>query len=102
MKLEDLLNALPTKEDLLSSLPSKDDLANSMGYQKAAPATDMFAAFSIFGAGLLLGAGLALLFAPKSGTELRSDIANKMGEMNEHFSSRTADGETRYNAAASV
>jgi len=30
-----------------------------------------------FGAGILIGAGLALLFAPKAGSELRQDIENR-------------------------
>jgi hypothetical protein len=79
MKIEDILNALPAKrlEDLLGSLPSKDDLAHAVGLQVRQPATDTFAAFGIFGAGLLLGAGLALLFAPKPGNELRHELAHK-------------------------
>jgi gas vesicle protein len=32
---------------------------------------------------MILGAGLALLFAPKAGREIRHDIAEKVGEIGE-------------------
>ncbi len=81
MKLEDILNALPTREELAQTLRMQATKSDTGG--------DMFAAFSIFGAGLLLGAGLALLFAPKPGSELRQDLADKMGEVNERFGLHT-------------
>jgi gas vesicle protein len=34
---------------------------------------------------MILGAGLALLFAPKAGHEIRHDIAEKVGEIDEHL-----------------
>jgi gas vesicle protein len=34
---------------------------------------------------VILGAGLALLFAPKAGHEMRPDIAEKVGEIGEHL-----------------
>ena len=45
----------------------------------------MLTAFAIFGTGMILGAGLALLFAPKAGHEIRHDIAEKVGEIGEHL-----------------
>ena len=44
----------------------------------------MLTAFAIFGTGMLLGAGLAPLFAPKAGHEIRHDIAEKGGEIGGH------------------
>ncbi len=44
--------------------------------------TDIAAAAAVFGAGLVVGAGFALLVAPKSGRELREDVvrtANRLG-----------------------
>jgi hypothetical protein len=39
-----------------------------------------------FAAGLLLGAGVALLLAPKSGAEMRRDIARRLSfDRNEEF-----------------
>ena len=45
----------------------------------------MLAAFAIFGTGMILGAGFALLFAPKAGHEIRHDIAEKVGAIGEHL-----------------
>jgi hypothetical protein len=42
-------------------------------------------AFAIFGTGMILGAGVALLSAPKSGHEMRHDIAEKVGDMGGHL-----------------
>lgn len=38
--------------------------------------TTVLPALGVFGAGLLVGAGLGLLLAPKSGRELRGEIAD--------------------------
>ena len=36
---------------------------------------------ALFGAGLLVGAGLALLFAPSSGRELREELGERAAEL---------------------
>ncbi len=73
-------------EDILQALPSKEDIANAVGLEaRASTSGDAFTAVAIFGAGIILGAGLALLFAPKPGHEIRHDLAEKVGEMSEHF-----------------
>jgi hypothetical protein len=73
-------------EDILAALPSKEDIASAVGFEsRSSTAGDMVAAFGIFGAGIALGAGLALLFAPKAGHEIRHDIAEKVGEMGEQL-----------------
>jgi hypothetical protein len=72
-------------EDILQALPSKEDVASAVGLKAPASTTgDILTAFGIFGAGIFLGAGLALLFAPKAGHEIRRDIAEKVGEMGDH------------------
>lgn len=73
-------------EDILQALPSKQDIASAVGLEARSSATgDMLTAFGIFGTGMILGAGLALLFAPKAGHEIRHDIAEKVGEIGEHL-----------------
>jgi YtxH-like protein len=73
-------------EDILRALPSKEDIASAVGLQARSSTTgDMLTAFSIFGTGMILGAGLALLFAPKAGNEIRHDIADKVGEIGGHL-----------------
>lgn len=77
MRIEELLQALPSKETLSSAVgihPAR------RGYASGA-ASDLLPALGIFGTGMLLGAGLALLFAPKPGREMRADIAEKAREL---------------------
>ena len=75
-----------TIEDFLQALPSKQDIASAVGLEARPSVTsDMLTAFGIFATGAILGAGLALLFAPKAGQEIRHDIAEKVGEIGEHL-----------------
>lgn len=76
-------------EDILAALPSKEDIASSIGLEaRASAGGGMFTAFGIFGTGMMLGAGLALLLAPKAGHEIRHDIAEKVGEISERLRSQ--------------
>lgn len=76
-------------EDILHALPSKEDIASAVGLEARSSTTgDMLTAFGIFGTGVVLGAGLALLFAPKAGQDIRHDIAEKVGEIGEHLRAR--------------
>src|SRR5205807_2578824 len=69
-------------DDILNSLPTKEDIANAIGRQgRHSSSTDVTSALGIFGTGVLLGAGLALLFAPKRGSELREDITQRLHEL---------------------
>ena len=72
-------------EELLQALPSREDIANAVGlYNRNAPSSntnDLLPALAIFSTGMILGAGLALLFAPKPGSEIRRDIADKAQEL---------------------
>jgi gas vesicle protein len=68
-----------TIETLLQSLPSREDLAHAIGYEtRHSSALDIVPALSLFGTGMLFGAGLALLFAPKSGQDMRRDLSQTM------------------------
>ena len=68
-----------TIEDLLQALPSKNDIAGAIGMQpRHTIAQDVTSVLGLFGTGMIVGAGLALLFAPKPGQELRKDIAEKV------------------------
>jgi hypothetical protein len=66
-------------DTLADSLPTREALINAIGLATRRSATAEIASMmSIFGAGLLVGAGLALLFAPKSGEELRRDLGDRL------------------------
>ena len=40
--------------------------------------------YAAFAGGMLLGGVIALMFAPKKGTELRADIKQKLGDVKKH------------------
>jgi hypothetical protein len=57
----------------------KDALVSKLGLEPKASAGDkLISALGLFGVGVLVGAGVALLLAPKSGKDLRDDIRNKV------------------------
>lgn len=59
---------------------TKDDILKSIGLEVRRTPTDyVLPALGVFGAGLLVGAGIGILLAPKSGNELRSDIRHRFG-----------------------
>ena len=54
---------------------SADDILSAMGLQTRRTTTDyMLPALGIFGVGVLVGAGIGMLFAPKAGSEIRNQI----------------------------
>jgi len=71
-------------DELLQSIPSREDIANAIGLQSRSSSfagnTDILPMLGVFGTGMLFGAGLALLFSPKSGAELRRDLSEKAQE----------------------
>jgi hypothetical protein len=57
----------------------RDDLLELVGLQTRREPTDwLLPALGIFGAGLVVGAGLGLLLAPKAGRELREDLRHRV------------------------
>jgi hypothetical protein len=57
----------------------RDDLLKALGLQRKATSMDwILPGAGLFAVGLLVGAGLGLLFAPKSGAQLRGDIAERL------------------------
>lgn len=72
-------------DDILQAL-TKENLAATAGLRSSATTTgDLVSAVSLFGTGMILGAGLALLFAPMAGHEVREGIADKVGELGDQF-----------------
>lgn len=88
-----IANALPSAEEIIRALgahtrnaaqhlPSADELLRSVGLpQRRSAASDVVPSVALFGAGLLVGAGLALLFAPTTGRELREELGEKAAEL---------------------
>lgn len=67
---------------LARNLPSTEDLIHALGLQtRRSHASDIVSSVTLFGAGLLVGAGLALLFAPSSGRDLREEIGERAADL---------------------
>jgi len=68
----------------------RDSILEALGLRRdTTTASDAGSMLMIFAAGALVGTALALLFAPRSGQELRSDLRGKMDDVR-----RRAAGET--------
>jgi hypothetical protein len=67
MKLNDLKNL------------SKDDVLAALGLQtRDSTLGTVFGSLGLIGIGMLIGAGAALMMAPKSGRELREDLSTRL------------------------
>ena len=77
----------------LDLLPSKDGIADVLRQLtgRGEPPGHLLAGVGIFAAGLLAGAALAMLFAPKLGTELRQEIGARVGSIRDKIA-RTGEG----------
>jgi hypothetical protein len=62
-----------------AAIPGRDRLVRALGGKPADDA--MMSSFGIFAAGIVLGAGLAVLFAPKPGSEIREAIGEKISNL---------------------
>ncbi len=79
-----------TKE-LARNLPSTEEIIRALGLQtRRSHASDVVPSVALFGAGLLVGAGLALLFAPTSGRELREELGERAADLRDRATA-TAD-----------
>ncbi len=72
---------------------SKESILDSLGLQEKRSNTDyLLPALGIFGAGLAVGAVLGVLFAPKPGRELRSDLRHRIDDMRHHKGHALSEG----------
>jgi hypothetical protein len=58
----------------------RDDLLELVGLQRAGSNDWIAPALTALGVGLLVGAGLGLLLAPKPGVDLRQDLRDRLRE----------------------
>jgi hypothetical protein len=58
----------------LRSALDRDAVLNRMGLERRTPAGDFVTGLGLFSVGVLVGAGLALMFAPKPGEEMRAAL----------------------------
>jgi hypothetical protein len=56
----------------------RDDVLHRMGLEQHTPTSDFFASLGVFAVGVAVGAALGLMFAPKPGTEMRSQLNDRI------------------------
>jgi hypothetical protein len=79
LTLKDIVDAFSGAKDAAREVvPTREQLLHALGGK---PADDMMSSFGIFAAGIVLGAGLAVLFAPKPGAEIREAISEKISNL---------------------
>ena len=77
---------------LAGSMPAAEDIIRALGLQQRRhTTTDLAPSLALFGAGLLVGAGLALLLAPTTGRELREEITDRASELRDRVSTAAAN-----------
>ena len=79
LSVKDLIDAFSGAKDAArDALPNREQVLRALGGR---PADDgIMASFGIFTAGIVLGAGLAVLFAPRAGAEIREAIGEKISD----------------------
>ena len=77
-------------KEIARNLPSADDVIRALGLHSR-QRSDLAPSMALFGAGLLVGAGLALLFAPTSGRELREEIGERAADLRERATAAADD-----------
>lgn len=79
LTVKDLIDAFAgARESARDAMPTREQLLGAIG---AKPADDMTSSFGIFAAGIVLGAGLAVLFTPRPGSEVREAIGEKISNL---------------------
>ena len=68
-------------KELAGNLPSSEEIIRALGLQTRRAQGDVMPSIALFGAGILVGAGLALLFAPTTGRELRDELGSKASNL---------------------
>jgi hypothetical protein len=54
------------------------DVLNRMGLEERSPMADFFTGLGLFAVGVLVGTGLGIIFAPKPGAEMRSQLGERV------------------------
>ncbi len=92
MTTDDVVRGLRSQ---LPNVPSGEDLLHAVGLQYERGAMSALTTVTAFAVGALAGAALAVLFAPKSGQEMRQDLNDRVREWSDRmgFSERRPEDE---------
>jgi hypothetical protein len=56
----------------------REDVLHRLGLAEHTPTSDFFTGLGLFAVGVLVGAGLGVMFAPKPGAEMRSQLSGSL------------------------
>ena len=74
---------------------NRERLLRRMGLEERSPTSDIMGGLGLFALGLAVGAGIGLMFAPRTGTEMRNVVGDKWrSRMNRSESDLHIGGET--------
>jgi hypothetical protein len=62
------------KWKMMKDYIDRDEILRRMGLEERTPAGDVFTGLGLFAVGILVGAGLGLMLAPKRGNEMRQMV----------------------------
>jgi len=83
----------------LPNLPSAEELIRALGFQaRRQNGSDIVPSVALFGAGLLVGAGLALLFAPITGRELREELSERAADLRDRATGAVENAAPEYDS----
>jgi hypothetical protein len=54
----------------------REDVLHRLGLEEHTPTSDFFSGLGLFAVGVLIGAGLGVMFAPKPGAEIRNQLTD--------------------------
>lgn len=69
----------------------KDDILGALGLQTKSSTTGwVLGTLGLFGLGMVIGAGVALMLAPKPGSELRRDLEDRIKNVRERVAGNSS------------
>ena len=69
----------------------KEDILGALGLQTKSTTTSwVLGTLGLFGLGMVIGAGVALMLAPKPGNELRRDLEDRIKSVRERVTERVS------------
>jgi len=69
----------------------REDILGALGLQSKTSTTSwVFGSLGLFGLGIVVGAGVALILAPKPGVELRRDLEGRIRNVRDRVSERVS------------
>jgi len=70
----------------------RDEVLHRLGLEEHTPTSDFLSGLGLFAVGMLVGAGLGMMFAPKPGAEIRSQLTDTIRNRGGRMASEIGQG----------